>query len=128
MSVITANSTKTRTANNTREASEFDGLWINAGVLVGEGDDVKFVRLPRGIAVSDLKTKAVYASMDPDYASEVTMMNELIGLIQKKAASLAEGEDAPINLELRLYRKQEEADVVATKEVTSNLSAALFGE
>lgn len=130
MSVITSLSTRRASGTaGTREASEFDGLWINAGVNMptGDGDETKFVRLPRGIAVSDLKQRKVYETMDPDFAAEVAIMNTVIAEIQAAALDLAEGESKEISMDLRLYRRQEEAEVIANKDDTASVREALFG-
>ena len=132
MSVITNISKNTRRNTTEREPSEFDGLWINVGVSMKDPDGDKdaeptFVRLPRGIAVSDLKHRKVYDNMDPEFAAQVNLMNSMITAIEGKCASLAEGESIPINMELRLYRRQEETEVAATPTATADLTAALFG-
>lgn len=130
MAVITSiskNRTATASKAAEREASEFDGLWINVGVTYGEGDDATFVRLPRGVAISDLKPRKVYENMDPDFAAQVNLMNQMISIIQQKSLKLAEGESVPINLTVQLYRRQEEADVVPDTASTADLEAALFG-
>lgn len=109
------------------ETSEFDGFWLNLGVSMGTEEDSTFVRLPRGVAVSDLKVRKVYESMDPEYAAQVNLMNRVISLIQGKCKGLAEGESIPVNLEVVLYRKQEESEVAAAPEEISDLDKALFG-
>lgn len=109
------------------ETNEFDGFWLNAGVSMGTEEASTFVRLPRGIAVSDLKTRKVYETMDPEYAAQCNMMNRLITLIQSKCAGMAEGQSIPINLEVVLYRRQEESEVAAAPAETNDLEKALFG-
>lgn len=126
--------TAARGAAATSETSEFDGFWINAGVFAGDEPDAKFVRLPRGIAVSDLKTRKVYETMDPEFAAQVELMNEMILAIQEACLTgndgkpLAEGQSIPINLSAMLYRRQEEAEVVRDKEVSTNIRKALFAK
>lgn len=130
MSVITTLSTKRKTAGSTREASEFDGLWMNPGVLVPsdvEGEEPSFLRLPRGIAISDLKPTKIYESMSPDFAAKAAIMNTVISEIQNAAKTLGEGESMPITMELVLYRRQEESNVVADKETNDSVRQALFG-
>lgn len=130
MSVITKLSTQAKKPANgaaAREPSEFDGLWINAGVMVSNGETEEFVRLPRGIAISDLQPRKIYDSMDPKFAADSQIMNQVIAEIQKRASGLAEGESMPINLELRLYRKQEEANVEPDQEINDSLVKSLFG-
>lgn len=130
MSVISSNTRKTSNVRNIREDNndEFEGIWLNLGVqMKGEDDEEStFVRLPRGVAVSDLKTRKVYDSMDPAFAAQVNLMNQIIELIQRKGLELAEGESVPVNLEVQLYRRQEEAEAAP---VTSNkeLATSLFG-
>ena len=136
MTVITKLSTRRNTKTSEREVSEFDGYWINVGVSM-EGDvnpedenDVgpsTFVRLPRGIAVSDLKPRRIYETMDPDYAAQSNLMNQLIAVIEDECGKLEEGDSIPLNLELRLYRRQEETEVAPTKKANKDLRAALFG-
>lgn len=118
--------------STTAEVSEYDGFWINAGAFMGTEADAKHVRLPRGIAVSDLKARKIYETMDPDFAAQVEMMNEMILAIQEACLNgndgkpLAEGQSIPINLSCVLYRRQEEAEVVRDKEVSVNVRKALF--
>ena len=123
-----------RQAATTTETSEFDGYWINVGVFMGEGEDAKFVRLPRGIAISDLKQRKVYESMDPEFAAQVELMNEMILAIQEACLTtndgkpLNEGQAIPINVSAMLYRRQEEAEVVRDAEVSTNIRKALFAK
>lgn len=123
---------KRQAATTTTEPNEFDGYWINVGVFMGEGEDAKFVRLPRGIAVSDLKQRKVYESMDPEFAAQVEIMNEMILAIQEACLTtndgkpLNEGQAIPINVSAMLYRRQEEAEVTRDAEVSTNIRKALF--
>jgi hypothetical protein len=108
--------------------SEFEGLWLNVGVITPdeEGND-KFLRLPRGVAISDLKTRKIYESMDAGFAAETRLINTVIEEIQNKACELEEGESIPINLSLVLYRKQEEANVKADPKLNKTIHETLFG-
>jgi len=123
-------STTAARRNNESENDEFAGFWINAGVYMGT--DEKFVRLPRGIAVSDLKVRKIYETMDPEFAAQVETMNEVILAIQEACLTanngkpLAEGESIPVELSLRLYRRQEEAEVQRDAETASSVRKALF--
>ena len=146
MSIVSKASKAVAKPAATSEASEFDGFWINAGVYMGEeGEaDNKFVRLPRGIAVSDLKVRKVYETMDPEFAAQVNMMNEMILAIQEACLTageagkplaegeagkpLAEGQSIPIQLSCVLYRRQEEAEVVQDTEVKTSVRKALFAK
>lgn len=133
MAVITQmNKSRNNRTNSTtdREPSEFDGFWINAGVNMegDEGEDSTFVRLPRGIAVSDLQPRRIYDSMSPDFAAEASMMNQIITLIQEQCKSLEEGESIKLNMELQLYRKQEETEQHADTESNEKLNNILFGK
>lgn len=128
MAVIAVNST--RRGGTITETDEFQGLWINVGVLQAtgvEGEEPNFQRLPRGVAVSDLKPRKIYDNMDPAFAASCNLVNQLIAEIQKKALTLKEGESVPINLEAQLYRRQEESTQSATPVENEELSAALFG-
>lgn len=134
MSVIQSISRRTTTAQTQgrtfeREESEFDGLWINVGVNMKdeESGETSFVRLPRGVAVSDLKPQKMYASMDPDRAAQANLMNQLIDMIQTRASELGEGEAVSINLEAQLYRRQEETVAPVSTAGNDALKAALFG-
>jgi hypothetical protein len=133
MSIVSKASKAVSKPAATQEASEFDGFWINVGAYMGEGEDAKHVRLPRGIAVSDLKMRKVYETMDPDFAAQVEMMSEMILAIQEACLTggnngkpLAEGQAIPVELSAMLYRRQEEAEVVRDKEVVTNVRKALF--
>lgn len=133
MTVLKANTARRNTRRNSqatqeREATEFDGLWINVGIMTGDEDNPTFNRLPRGIAVDDLKTRKVYDNMDPDFAADVTMMNSLISMIQEKGLELEEGESIPLQFTVQLYRRQEgsESDQTQTDEQQAAL-ASLFG-
>lgn len=132
MSVISTaskNATRRSAAATTTvvEANEFDGFWLNLGVQMGSEEASTFVRLPRGVAVSDLKPRKVYESMDPDFAAQTSLMNRLITIIQGKCAGMKEGDSIPINLEVVLYRRQEESEVAAAPQETQDLEKALFG-
>lgn len=135
MSIVSKASKAVAKPTAASEASEFDGFWVNAGVYMGDEEDSKFVRLPRGIAVSDLKIRKVYETMDPDFAAQVNMMNEMILAIQEACLTageagkpLAEGQSIPIQLSCVLYRRQEEAEVVQDTEVKINIRKALFAK
>lgn len=126
-SVITPISSRTR-KNTVRETDEFEGLWLNPGIEVGDEKDPKFLRLPRGIAVSDLKPRKIYESMDPDFATETAMMNDVIQQIQDEALKLGEGESIVINMPMRIYRRQEESEITTDKTTNKALHSALFGK
>ena len=127
MAVIAVNSSRQRGVIT--ETDEFTGLWINVGVLQAsneEGEDPNFVRLPRGVAISDLKPRKIYDNMDPSFAGQANLMNQLIAEIQKKSLTLREGESVPINLEVQLYRRQEESAKSETPMANEELAEALF--
>lgn len=128
MSIVSV-ATRSRSNPIIGETDEYTGLWINIGVSMAaakEGDKPTFVRLPRGVAVSDLKTRKIYDNMDPDFAGQAKLMNQLIAEIQKKALTLGEGESCPINLEVTLYRRQEESAEVESPMANEDLADALF--
>lgn len=102
------------------EKSEFDGLWINVGVVTSDEEtgEETFNRLPRGIAVADLDLHKVYASTherNPAWAEEATVVNALINKIREVASQLEEGEAKPAQLAVQLYRKQEQVEAVDGK-------------
>ena len=129
MTVITSIASKARrAATTTQEADEFEGVWINPGIFVGTEEDKKHVRFNRGIALSDLKPRKLYESMDPDFAAEQQLLNERLERIQAKARTLEEGEMVVINLPLVLYRRQEEASVApVAKSDAKAIDDELFG-
>jgi len=128
MSVITSISKNSRRNTSTQEADEFEGLWLNPGIFVGDEENPKFVRLNRGVAVSDLKTRKLYESMDPDFAAEQQLLNERVEAIRERAMELAEGEYVVINMPMVLYRRQEEADVAPTPKADKKaIRDELFG-
>lgn len=116
---------KAKTAD---DEDEFAGLWINVGVETeADGEEgTKFNRIPRGIAVSDLKDHKVYASTNPDWAAEANLVNSIMSMIRAKGLELAEGEAVPINLSVQLYRRQEQVEQAPTA-VDSDLESKLFG-
>jgi len=129
MSVISVKSNARGRAPIIGENDEYQGLWINVGVNMAaaeEGGTPTFVRLPRGVAVSDLQPRKIYDNMDPEFAGQANLMNQLIAEIQKKALTLGEGESCPINLEVTLYRRQEESAKTETPAANAGLAAALF--
>lgn len=129
--IATNRSSNTNNSNTTRDEDEFAGLWINVGVETqaedaGPNEETKFNRLPRGIAVSDLKEHKVYASTNPEWAAEANLVNQIITMVRSKGLELAEGEAVPINLSVQLYRRQEQVEQ-ATTHVDSDLESKLFG-
>lgn len=130
---IKRSSVVSRASNNSAaaEVSEFNGIYLNVGVQMGEGKEATFVRLPRGIFVDDLKTKPIYdrqVAENPDYAAEVQLANNLVTLIKEKALTLEEGEFVPLNFEVQMYRRTEASeDVAPTKADLSELGNAIFG-
>ena len=131
MTVITSNSKNSRTS--TRTPDEYEGLFMNPGIFVGgEGDkgdaEKKFVRMNRGVAVSDLTIRKLYDSMDPDFAAEQQLLNDRVEAIRERALELAEGEYVVVNIPMVLYRRQEEASVKPTpKAAKADIRAELFG-
>ncbi len=131
MSVISVKSTQRgNRAPILDQNSEYQGLWINIGVSMAPapGSDATpaFVRLPRGVAVADLQPRKIYDNMDPEFAGQAKLMNQLIVEIQKKALTLEEGGSCPINLEVMLYRRQEESAETEAPMANADLAAALF--
>lgn len=124
--------TKTRNTRSnaaaTREEDEFAGLWINVGVetQIEGSDETHFNRIPRGIAVSDLKDHKIYASTNPEWAEEAALVNSIMDMIREEGMKLEEGESMPINLSVQLYRRQEQVDQVVSKADNKDLKAKLF--
>lgn len=123
--------TTRRTAQTTTAATadedEFAGLWLNLGVETsGEGEETKFVRLPRGIAVSDLKEHKIYASTNPEWAAEANLVNQIINIVRTRGMKLEEGEGVMMNLSVQLYRRQEQVEAAPTTKVDADLEAKLF--
>lgn len=131
--LTTQRKSQTSTAAKADE-DEYAGLWINVGIATTPEDatdenDVKFNRLPRGIAVSDLVPHRVYANSaqrNPEWAEEAVLVNALIEKIREAGATLAEGEAMPLNFSVQLYRRQEQVESVAPAEVNVDLDS-LFG-
>lgn len=129
----TKNRTSRSSAASTRDEDEFAGLWINVGVNTAvEGDEegaTHFNRLPRGIAVSDLKDHKVYASTNEEWASEARLVNRIMNMIREKGLTLEEGEAVDLNLSVKLYRRQEQVDQVDQTTATEDkqLEEQLFG-
>lgn len=121
----------TRTASTSRKAEaekdEFDGLWLNFGVVQeDEEGNEHFVRMPRGVAVSDLKEHKIYASTNEDWKAEATLVNQIINLIRSQAAKLEEGEAKMTKLSVQLYRRQETVEPITTVVEDAALAAELF--
>lgn len=121
------------TSHLQEDEDEYAGLWINVGIITeveGEGEEsVKFNRLPRGIAVSDLVPHRLYANShvrNPEWAEEAVLVNALIDKIRQHAIKLAEGESVPLQLSVQLYRRQEQVAPVDAPKVDVDLDS-LFG-
>ena len=128
MTVITSVASKNRRNTSTKEADEFEGLWLNPGIFVGDEESQKFVRFNRGVAISDLKVRKLYESMDPDFAAEQQLLNERVEAIRERALELDEGEYVVINMPMVLYRRQEEANVAPTPKADKKaIRDELFG-
>ena len=123
--------TSTSSGASTREESEFDGLWINVGVTSAiegaEDGETKFIRLPRGIAVSDLADHKVYANTNPDWAAEATLANGIMDVIRQAGLELEEGESIPLQLHVQLYKRQEQVEQAPASADTADLRASIIG-
>lgn len=130
---LTSTQRRTQTATRQeREPSEFDGIWINVGLTIDvEGEDgkveQKFVRLPRGIAVADLIDHKVYASSNPDWAEEATMINEAMQALREGGLDLEEGQAVPLKMSVQLYRKQEAVEAAPASVGVKAMKNNLFG-
>jgi len=86
--------------------------------------------LPRGIAVSYLDDHKIFASTkanNPEWAESAALVNSIMDMVREAGLELEEGESTPINLQVQLYRRQEQVEQVAPASVDKNLKAALFG-
>jgi len=126
------NNSTTAGAAASQEKSEFDGLWINVGVVTEQTDEEgntneKFNRITRGIAVSDLVDHKVYASTNPDWAAEANLVNQIHAAIREASLELEEGEARPVNLSVQVYRRQEQVEQVAPAAAQEDIKSQLFG-
>ncbi|ANJ20665.1 hypothetical protein RDp07_gp05 [Roseobacter phage RD-1410Ws-07] len=126
---FTIKTNKTNKTNAASDEDEFAGLWINFGpeIEVGDEGETKLARLPRGVAVSDLKDHKIYASTNPEWAEEAKTVNAVMAMIRKKGLSLEEGESVNLNLTVQLYRRQEQVEQVVSDVNEADLEAQLFG-
>jgi len=131
MAFTIATKSRTNKTAAARDEDEFAGLWINVGVDTAasedEGEETHFNRLPRGIAVSDLKDHKIYASTNPEWAEEAKLVNSIMDMIREEGLKLEEGESRPINLSVQLYRRQEQVEQVASSVDDKDLKNQLFG-
>jgi hypothetical protein len=134
MSIISRTSTaranpNAPTARRERQPSEFDGFYLNAGPCVeaDEGEDPRFLRLNRGIALSDLVMGKIYPNMSEEFASDTAILNDVIESLQERAREMEDGESVVVNLELRLYKTQKEAEVTKDPEAKKAMRKNLFG-
>ena len=123
--------TVTPRTRNTRAAAtvqdEDDICRAPAGALqISEEGETHFNRLPRGIAISDQKDHKIYASTNPEWGEEAQLVNSIMDMIREKGLTLAEGESMPINLSVQLYRRQEQVEQVASRQVSADLESKLF--
>lgn len=128
----TAGNTRGRTSE--REVSEYDGLWVNVGVQSEEVNEetgeteIKFNRIPRGIAVADFVDHRVFASSNPQWAKEANLINGIMDLIREAGLELEEGESKPLNLSVQLYRRQETVEAAPAPAASKDkLKSQLFG-
>ena len=130
MSVITPLSSKANSANakGPKAPTPWAGLWLNLGVTIGDETEGKFARLNRGVAIDDLTTTRIYESTSEDYAAQASIMNQVVEQIRAKAETLAPGESMPINLEVVLYRAQEESSVKPDLQASAALEMTLFNK
>jgi hypothetical protein len=101
-----------------REVSEYDGIWINFGIQTKDPDSGEevFVRIGRGVPVSDLVVKPVYNNMDPAFAAEVGLQNDVIQQLQQRALQLEAGESIDVRmLSVSMLRRNEPVEATATE-------------
>lgn len=128
----TARKTATATRQE-REPSEFDGIWINVGLTIDvENEETgeieqKFVRLPRGIAVSDLVDHRIFGNSNPEWAEEAALINSAMEALREAGTDLGEGEAVPVKMAVQLYRKQETVEAAPKSVDAKAMKANLFG-
>lgn len=118
---------------NTRneEVSEFEGGWLNIGVNTNIDGVDTFIRLPLGVAVSDLakrkrKITAKVKRDNPDFAARLTIENQMIDQICGAFNSMEEGDSLPTDmLDVQLFRAEPntEDDPSTTSEASFDLFA-----
>ena len=119
--------TSGRRNSSRQESDEFDGYWVNFGPETeDENGNIKFSRLNRGVAVSDLQTRKIYENMSPEFQQEVAITNEVVEALREACPDLEEGEGIRVNLAVYLYRRQEGVEVAPTAK-KSEIKAKLFG-
>jgi hypothetical protein len=101
-----ANAAPAAAASTERKPSDF---WLNVGITVetGKSDDpTKFISLPQGIALDDMKPQVVRGN-NVEFQQMVQTKNALLDELQKAAATLKPGERLVVPLEVELYRRAE---------------------
>lgn len=99
-----------------REVSEFDGGWLNIGINASIDGENRFIRLPLGVALTDLskRKRKIYKTTienNPERAAELQLENDMIDQLCTYFQGMEEGESVEIDsFAVQLYRKNEELD------------------
>ena len=124
----------TSNAQQEREPSEFDGIYINIGVEhVDSHGDVQFARLNhRAIALADMQpTKVTQRARknNPDWAARTDKTNAILAMLRKGGLELEEGDGRPLKLQLELFRAETtDNDDTPDTDVSDITMDALFGD
>lgn len=106
---------QSNTNGSDRPKSQF---WLNVGMRAGEGDAERFVSLPQGVALDNLKPIAIRGSNE-DYNKFTAARNDLLDQIMTLAASLDPGGEAYLSLEVQVRRVNDEVEAPAVDEASN---------
>ena len=136
MAVINTSNTRTANGRNDNgngnpETEKYRKFWVNIGAYTEDEENdpegESFIRLPRGVAVSDLIPHKIYEKSDPEWAAQAKKINAIIDLIRESCENLKEGESVPLSIHARVYRAQEELETNPSDDVDmDNLRDQLF--
>ena len=109
------------------------GVFINMTFHMKDQDGKPYgkpVRFRKGIAVTDLTKFSTWEGMDPVWEKAARQHNEFVDLLREQAIRLKPSSDCGVNLDLRMYRRQQEEAQAPTPEVLNRkqkLQQDLFG-
>jgi 2-methylcitrate dehydratase PrpD len=78
-------------------------VWINVGMRAGEGENERFVSLPKGIPLDDMKAIPLRGTNE-DFNAFTAGRNDLLADIKAIAEQLAPGDEAFLSLEVQVRR------------------------
>jgi hypothetical protein len=99
-----------------REASKF---WLNVGYMAGEGENTKFVSLPLGIPMDDVKLLKTTSSNE-DYAHFQAARNDLYAQLMAEAEKLEPGASIVFTMEVQLRRVNDEIEAAPAANANAN--------